>query len=289
MKNKILTFLCIIAFLVLGAINKLIPVKCADNIQDTYMQYQYNTYYVFGLDRIDADAIQGHQWKIAKVFIPNSQQWGDFYLTAYLISEGSNAYTINIESSSDISGLNVIENYTFSVSGYNEDSVRQHVLVIYNQFFTNSLQCMYISVVNCSQNYNNFIDQIYTYNTYSYQYNGSITNPQINFSQYNYLFNDYMETDELNVYDVLEDLTERINYFYVNSPYYGKLIEVYRDGVSVGQATPITRDWISTIFDKITTFLNIQILPNLTFGTLLAIPLVLCLVKLVLFIWRNEG
>ena len=293
MKNKVMTFLCIVAFLVLGAIRTLIPVKCA-NMERTSFNLNTGDYYVFGLDRLQADAHEGTKQQICVVSCPDTRQYGDIIIIATLVCNWDAqvlAYRYTVEISIYMTDwATLLETFTYEVNDYNQprDTVRQNVIIVYNQYVGGSEYGgrIIISLAQTSNNYNNFIDTINIADTYYDPY--QIGQCYIYCGKYNYLFNDYLDERDQRINETLQALTSRINYFYDNSPYMGKLVQVYRYGVSMGQASPITRDWIATIFDKVTAFLNVQILPNLTFGTLLAIPLVLGVLRLVLFIWRRN-
>lgn len=310
MKNKILTFLCVIALLVLGAISKLLPLKCAD-LANTQFTFRDNTYYFLGLDKIDIDALGGQDWTIANIYINNSVLFGeDVIITCtakrtYDIQNNNNQY-INVDNAVQLylitfeikndSGQ-IYDTHTYSIDYEQGDFIQKHFILIYNyvDIINPGTNKIYVGYGDLTGDYSKFVDSI-NLNDIELQYYKT-TQPyiELQLNNYNYMFNDYCEVqgyyqgDSPTLTEIRTALIDRINYFYENGPFYGKYFSAYQRGYDLGKLNPITRDWISTIFDKITAFLNIQILPNLTFGTLLAIPLVLCLLKLVLFIWRNEG
>lgn len=302
MKKKIFNILVVFSVLVISIFHTPIKTKCAD-LDATLFNFNDNTYYLFGLDKIDTDALQGGWWNVATVTIKNTQQWGDVLIYIDIKRDYSFTpssvpfYTIQI-SVRDLTDLsNIYDTYTFEIDHENEDSIIKHFILLYNyvDIVNVGTNRFYFSFGMVSDGYINFIDNINF--DYELQYNkqGSTPYLQLRQNKYNYMLNDYCEVegyyqgDSPTLAEIREALKNRINYFFENGVFYGKYYAVFQQGYNQGQLNPITADWFETLFSRIQLFLNLQILPNITFGTLLSIPVVLGLLRLVLFIWRNEG
>lgn len=66
----------------------------------------------------------------------------------------------------------------------------------------------------------------------------------------------------------------------------------YNNGYDIGYNKGIneqisTQNWWSSLWNGVDAFLSVELLPNLTFGLLFAVPLVFGVLHLILFIWRS--
>lgn len=88
------------------------------------------------------------------------------------------------------------------------------------------------------------------------------------------------------------DITTEFYRTYMNNPLYLSAVNYYNNGYDAGfnegvNTNLATPNWWTSLFNGIDSFLSIELLPNLTLGILVAIPLVFGLLRLILFFWRS--
>lgn len=270
-------------------INYTLPVKAdtETNLNAYFHDYEYFAYNISKYDY--TQYYPGERMEISRIYIPHlyvlepelwEGQQNDYYGVTLIFSVQSDdtsahPYTFYMTYTSD-SGF--FEGVLFEKENYLDDNLDNYLVYAhcYKSTQNNNDYLLNYGVVKVGMDM--VQDLIFGYIDYFIGGGARIT-----FGFRQFICNDYYTGD------AIDGVFSAMDQIFSYSPYKIIAQNNYNYAANLNLNNTIQANWITSILNVISSILAIQILPGVSIGVIVGIPLIFGLLKIILAMWRNNG